>query len=57
LLFCLNLLYFQQAYLSTDWWLTAAAAPLDLPHWLETCAGERLVEKKNFGYSPDLLSC
>jgi hypothetical protein len=44
-LFCLNLLYFQQAYLSTDWWLTAAAS-LDLLRRLETCAGERLVEKK-----------
>jgi hypothetical protein len=39
-----------------DWWLTTAAASLDLPRRLETCAGERLVEKI-FRYSPDLLSC
>jgi hypothetical protein len=45
-----------QAYLSTGWWLTAAAAYLDLPRWLDTCAGERLVENV-IRYSPDLQSC
>jgi hypothetical protein len=44
------------AYLSTGWCLTAAAASLDLPRWLETCAGERLVENV-ISYSPDLLGC
>jgi hypothetical protein len=54
--FFLNLLYCQKAYLSTDWWPTAAAAPLDLPRRLETCAGERLVEH-DIRLSPDPQSC
>jgi hypothetical protein len=46
-----------QAYLSTGWWLTVAAADsLDLPRRLDTCAGERLLEKV-IHYSPDLQSC
>jgi hypothetical protein len=46
----------QQAYLSTGRRLTAAAASLDLPRRLETCAGERLVGNV-ICYAPDLPSC
>jgi hypothetical protein len=58
LLFCVKsfLLKLQQAYLSTGGRLTADAASLDLPRWLETCAGERLVGIV-ICYALDLLSC
>jgi hypothetical protein len=48
-----KLLYFQQA--STDWWPTAAAAPLDLPRRLETWAGQGL--ENVIRLSPDPQNC